>query len=473
MNKPIWDGSCEELIQATGGTLLSHPATTFHKVGTDTRLDLRGRLFVPLKGNNYNAHDFVEQAVGKGVSAVLVHEWRDQWQPLTKQITFIKVSDTLKALQDFASFWRKKHKFKVIAITGSNGKTSTKEFTATLLKSEMPTYASKGSYNNHWGVPLSILEAGPEHRVLILEMGMNKSGELWRLAHLAEPDIVTVTTVGRAHIGELGSLAKIAEAKEEIYSAVPRAIHVFNMDNEWTMRMQTRSETKQIKFSAFKADVDVHLRAQRLTLDGLDVVGTIGGVAGQTLVKVLGRQNNANLMCASALALAAGLAPELIWKHLLEIRDSAWGRNQVLHLKNGAKVLFDAYNANPDSSIALLKNLYEYEIPGRKYLVMGDMKELGEMSEMLHQEIGERAASVNFAGILYIGEFKEAFRRGLEKFHKDKDFIGIAKFDEKVVRDFANQLQANDLVALKASRGMALEKVVETWPMQTLLGHKP
>jgi UDP-N-acetylmuramoyl-tripeptide--D-alanyl-D-alanine ligase len=452
---------------------LSQPATDFAYVGSDTRKSLNGMLFVALKGDSFDAHQFVPLAVSQGARAVLVHEWREEWRPLLEKVSFVQVKDTLQALQSFGQYWRRKHKFKVLAITGSNGKTSTKEFTKTLLKDHVSAYASVGSYNNHWGVPFSILQAGSEHKVLILEMGMSNAGELWRLCQIAEPDVVAVTMVGRSHIGELGSQANIAKAKEEVYLAAPKAIHIFNMDNEWTMRMQSKSQSPQITFSSFRAQCDIYLRAQRLSWEGLDLVGHIKNVKGQTWVHVIGRQNTINLMCAAALALAAGLTPEQIWHGFSLIHDAAWGRNQVVGLTNGAQVLFDAYNANPDSMQALFKNLYEMDVSGRKFLVAGDMLELGTFEESAHEELGERAGTVGFEAVWYIGKNSGAFRRGFEKSGAIGSLVTSPKMDSEISKSFLTKVQSGDLVAVKASRGMHLEDVVTSWPLREPLGNKP
>jgi UDP-N-acetylmuramoyl-tripeptide--D-alanyl-D-alanine ligase len=341
------------------------------------------------------------------------------------------------------------------------------------MEGHFKVHASKGSFNNHWGVPLTLLEAGPEHTHLILEMGMNHAGEIWRLCQIAEPDIVVVTSVGRAHIGELGSQEAVAAAKEEIYSASPGAVHVFNVDNEWTMRMQARSHAKQVLFSSFRSGVDVSLRAQRLTWDGLDVSGRIGGVEGRTWVHVLGRQNTVNLMAASALAFAAGMKSEDIWRALAVLHDGAWGRNQVVPLTNGARLLFDGYNANPDSMTALLKNLYEMETAGRKFLIVGDMLELGGFTEKAHEEIGERAGAVGFEGVWYVGQNAEAFARGYERVAHPMFFVHSAKVDPELSRQFLQLLRSEDLVAVKASRGVALEHAFDGWPLAAPLGRKP
>jgi UDP-N-acetylmuramoyl-tripeptide--D-alanyl-D-alanine ligase len=473
MAQPIWTCTLQDLATATGGQIVSQPHLEFSRVGTDTRSALDGKLFIALKGENHNAHDFVAKAVAQRARVILVHEWREEWSPLLGQASFVRVTDTLPALQALARFWRKKQQFKIIAITGSNGKTSTKEFTYALMKNVIPTYANKGSFNNHWGLPLSILEAGPEHKFLVLEMGMNKLGEIWKLCQIAEPDIVTVTTVGRAHMGMLGSQVSVAQAKEEIYVAAPKAIHVFNIDNEWTMRMQSRSHSQQITFSSFRPQADVHFRAQRLNWDGLDLIGHIKGVKGQTWVHVLGRQNTNNLMCASALACAAGIEPEKIWAALGTIQDSAWGRNQLLDLKSGGRVLFDAYNANPDSMQALLKNLYEMEVEGRKFLLVADMGELGSFSQQAHEEAGERAAAVGFESIWYVGEYAEAFKKGHLRVGVPKNFVSSLKFDPEVSKKFVEQAGRGDLIAAKGSRSAHLEQIVESWPLQKPLGPKP
>ncbi len=468
-----WKCTVAELAQATGGQVLSEPYKDFCRVGTDTRSDLTGKLFVPLKGDNFDAHNFVTKAVDAGATVVLVAEWRGEWDALKTKASFVKVANTLQALQALGLFWRRKHRFKVLAITGSNGKTSTKEFTYAILKRHLKVHASKGSFNNHWGVPLSILDASPDQTHLILEMGMNHSGEIWRLCQISEPDIVTCTTVGRAHIGELGSQQAIAQAKEEIYVACPKALHVFNIDNEWTMRMQARSTATQVQFSSFKPTADICLRAQRMNWDGLDLVGTIKGTDGQTWVHVLGRHNVVNLMCASGLALAAGLTVEQIWAGLGLIQDSAWGRNQVVPLTNGARVLFDAYNSNPDSVQALLKNIFEIEASGRKFLVMGDMRELGTFSEQAHEEAGERAASIPFEAVYFVGQFAKSFQKGFEKIRKGVTFLSSLKVDPNISQQLLGMLRSEDLISIKGSRGMELEHVLDGWPLSTPLGKKP
>ena len=471
-----WTCSLDELAKATGGQIRSRVAEQFSRVATDSRSGLKGRLFIPLRGDKFDAHEFIPQAIKNGAAVILVSELKAELKPYLERTSFVEVGDTLKGLQDLARAWRRRHGFKVIGITGSNGKTSTKEFLLSLLKNNLAVHASKGSFNNHWGVPLSILEADASQTHLILEMGMNHAGELTELCRIAEPDVVTVTSVGVAHIGELGSAEAVARAKEEIYGASPNAVHVFNMDNEWTMPMRERSSSKQILFSSFNAQADVHLRALRMTWDGLEISGRIGqdGPTQTVWVQTLGRHNVVNLMAASALALAVGLTPETIWRGLAELRDVTWGRNQLLKLKTGARLLWDGYNANPDSMGALMKNLFEMDVTGRKSLIVGDMRELGTFSEAAHEELGERAAGVGFKDIWFIGAFAEAFRRGLQKSGAaNTQFQATSAIDANEADKFLRRLGPEDLVAIKASRGLALERVFAGWPLATPLGPKP
>lgn len=463
-----WHLSLSELITATGGRSLSEPHQDLSGVGTDTRADLKGQLFIALKGENFDAHDFVPKAVAQGASSVLVHEWREEWKPLLARASFVQVGDTLKGLQDLGRFWRRKHRFTVVGISGSNGKTSTKEFTAALLKNAIPTFASKGSFNNHWGVPLSLLQAGPQQSIVILEMGMNHAGELTTLTGIAEPNIVAVTMVGRAHIGELGSQEAVAAAKEEMYISCPKALHIFNLDNPWTRQMFERSLAAghtqgRVTFSETKSEADVQFQVVSVTAKGLELKTRIKSETAALTVSVFGRHNVTNLMTASAIAVSLGLKPAQIFKGLGEISEVAWGRNQFVNLNSGASVLFDAYNANPDSMEAMLNNFAEMRVAGRKFLVVGDMLELGELSEPAHFEVGAKAARLQPAAVLYQGNFAAAFEKGLQSESYAGRFSAIREFDELVAKSFATIFQKGDLIAVKGSRGMKLERVLKTW----------
>jgi UDP-N-acetylmuramoyl-tripeptide--D-alanyl-D-alanine ligase len=439
-------------------------------VSTDSREKLNGKLFIALKGERMDAHQFVAAAIGNGASAVMVHEDLPEFAALKSKAAFFFVNDTLKGLQDLAKFWRVKHDFLTIGITGSNGKTSTKEFLYALIKDFKPTVASKGSFNNHWGVPLSILSAGPDCEILILEMGMNHLGELTTLVRIAQPDIVGVTMVGRSHIGELGSQENVAKAKQEIYFASPSAIGIYNVDNQWTRAMyadaKISARSRMITFSSHVPRSDVSIRAERLTSDAMQVTGEIGGVKGVASVKVFGRHNIVNLEAAAAFAWAAGMTPEAIWKKLNGLEASSWGRNQWIKMPTGTMVLFDGYNANPESMTALLKNLYELEAMGKKFLILGEMLELGSESPSAHREIGELVGKINVDGLWFIGEHHKDVETGLRSTGFANPAFFSDKFDPAISQQIKSELSPQDVVAIKASRGTKLETVLEHWGLQ-------
>jgi UDP-N-acetylmuramoyl-tripeptide--D-alanyl-D-alanine ligase len=464
-----WAMTTDEIAEATGAVVRG-PLRTVQGVGTDSRSDLAKKLFVALKGDRFDAHDFLNKAIDQGATAVLVHEDRPEFQDLSKRATILLVPDTLVALQQLATFWRRKNAYLVVAITGSNGKTSSKEFAYQLVRNFRPTFASAGSLNNHWGVPISILSAQPSDQVLLLEMGMNHLGEIDLLAKIAEPNIAVVTMVGTSHIGEVGSQESIAKAKEELYLAAPNALAIFNLDNNWTNRMYERTitdgRTRVLTFGSHNSRCNVALRAERMTVKGLEVVGHIGSVVGQCKVKVFGRQNIVNLMVAASIGLALGMAPELIWQNLSGISSSAWGRNQWLELRNGASVLFDAYNANPDSMTAMLKNIYEIEVNGRLILILGEMLELGSVSESAHFELGELVGKVNPSVVWFIGEHHADFARGLNQTnYRGFEYLSPT-FDQKISQTIKDTLSGQDVIAVKASRGIKLETVLEHWGLK-------
>ncbi len=454
-----WSMSPEEIARVCRGQVLCSAGGQMVGVGTDTRLDLQGQLFIALKGDTHDGHSHLREAVLRGAGGLLVHK------PVRaeefKGVAVILVPDTLKALQDLARHYRQTQRFYVGAVSGSSGKTTTKEFLVTLLEPYCATFASPGSFNNHWGVPLSLLKASREVTHVVLEMGMNHAGELSHLSSIAHPDVVGLTMVGRAHVGELGSQEAVALAKEEIYSSNPESLAVFNLDNEWTLKMHERARhQRKITFSSFRDDVDVTLQTESIHPQGMRLKGKIQGVSGELDVAVVGRQNVTNLMAAAAMALGMGLKPEQIWSAMGQCQVRAWGRNQIVKLKSGATVVFDAYNANPESMAMLIRNLEEWDWPGRKILILGEMKELGSFSEGAHEELGKLAGCSTAEWTWFMGQFKESFERGFKASGSTRTLIISSSYDDKLAHKLRAMLQPSDLVGIKGSRGMKMEQVL-------------
>lgn len=455
----------QTIVKVTGAQTLNLKEKKFAGIGTDTRLDMKGQLFIPLKGEAFDAHQFLEKAVQRGATGILIHEENEQVKKLKDQVTVLKVPDTLKALQQLGTWARRESRAKVLSITGSNGKTTTKEFSAALIGTAMDVHYNKGSFNNHWGVPFTLLQLPTTKDVAIVEMGMNHAGELTELVHIAEPDVVVCTMVGRAHMEFFGTIEKVAEAKEEIYEAAgPKTLKIYNLDNEQTHNMYVRAcekydRSRLLTFSAEDPRADVHLMISSMSMSELFIKGSIAGKEGTARVQVFGSQNLTNLMAAASLALAAGMSPEQIWKGLPECKTN-WGRNQLVHLKSGAQMIFDAYNANPDSMKALIDNMKLLTVSGRKVGVFGQMRELGPASASLHEELGTWVGQAGFDKVYFIGDDHVAFSRGLEKAGYKNSSLVEKDFKESSGQDLAHFLKAGDIAVVKASRGTKLERFV-------------
>lgn len=464
-----WKMTLQEIVDATGGKSLSQIKDEFSGVGTDTRTDLSGKIFVALKGENFDAHEFLDKALGAGAAALIVHRLPSEARAILEKITVVEVPDTLKAFQALGCYWRRKMNAKILALTGTNGKTTTKEFAAQIIGAKRDVHYSKGSFNNHWGVPMTLLALEPSHEVALVEMGMNHPGELSELCAIAEPDAVAVTMVGRGHLEGLGSVEGVARAKAEIYEASRNdATRVFNVENEHTRKMFERfkplSRGQVITFAGVgKAptglEPDVAFEVVSMDLDSMRIRGQIRGVSGETSVQVFGAQNATNLMAAAALSLAAGLSPEEIWAAIPRCR-TVWGRNQWVHLSTGARVLFDGYNANPESMHAAIENFSLIKASGRKFAIIGEMKEMGGYAAQVHYEVGLHVARAGFEGVCFFGPSGEHFAAGLKAGGFAKNQFISDSYEQGLAPRMLPVLDGNDIVLIKGSRGMQLEKVL-------------
>jgi UDP-N-acetylmuramoyl-tripeptide--D-alanyl-D-alanine ligase len=450
------------LEDGTRGKIKHKKNTEFPGITTDSRKDVKDKIFFALKGDVHDGHDFVAVAVKNGAGAVIFHTWNPAWQPLLKSTTWIQVDDTLKALQNLARFWRKKWGKKIIGITGSNGKTSVKDFTHTLISGAMNALKNQGSFNNHWGLPMTLLELNEQHEIAIVEMGMNHTGEIKALCQIAEPDIAVVNNVGRAHSENFDSIEGIAKAKEEIYFGLKEdGVGVFNLADPLTAKMleEWREEMAVIVTFGTK-DADVYFELKDWEKNGLTISGQIKNVPGTVTVPIWGEHNVLNLMDAAALAVAAGVSPEVIWENLPKCQ-TGWGRNQWLELKSGASLLFDAYNANPDSFGALFANLNKMPTKPSKVIgVFGEMLEQGDVRDIVHSELGKLAAESCVTDTFFIGASHGKFRDGFESVKSGKNIITSDTYEDSLALKIKSMLDKDSLVVVKGSRGGALERVV-------------
>lgn len=449
----------EQLLTGTAGVALYIKNKNFESIGTDTRTDLTNKIFFALKGDQFDGHRFIDKAVAAGAAAIVSHESRPE---NANDITWVQVPDTLIALQMLAKYWRGLWGGKLIGITGSNGKTTVKDFTFTLITGTFSAIKNEGSFNNHWGLPITLMRLRSEHQWGVVEMGMNHSGEISQLVKTAHPDVVVVTMVGTAHIEFFGTIEKIAEAKAEIYRDADKGgVGVFNLQNPHTQKMYdhwANTFSKSISFADPRADV--YLQIEKKNSRGLTVKGSIGGVVDCAETQIWGEQNVYNLMAAAALALAAGVTPKQIWQRL-PLCEMGWGRNQWVELKTGATVLFDGYNANPESFSALFSNIVDSKNTFTKvYGIFAEMRELGDQSEDAHYQLGHQAANSAVDEVIFFGASQNAFKRGFESAKCKKNLIISDTYKEELAIKIKNMLDSKSLVVVKGSRGAQLERAV-------------
>ncbi len=453
------------IAQSTQAQVLSMPHGEFLSYSLDSRdPQLKGKIFIALIGENHDSHQFVEQAIQAGATGVVIHQWNESWESYKNQVSFLLVKDTLKALQDFSSAWRKTLKAQVIGITGSNGKTTTKDFLGQILSSVGSTHINQGSFNNHWGLPITLLDSETSHQFVVTEMGMNHAGEITTLNHIAQPDIVTVVNVGRAHIGNFSNgIEGIAQAKEEIYLSAPaQSRFVFNIDNSFTLKMMKRHQKpNSLTFSLKDKGADVFIELKKRKAQSLQVHGHVLKEKFETDLQFWGDQNIENLAAAAALASAAGVSNPAIIKSLSSC-STGWGRNQWLKLQSGATALFDAYNANPDSFEQLFKNLESSWSHDSKYrAVFGEMRELGEHSHSEHFRLGQRAAGFPWQQCLFIGPSSASFAEGFKSQKNQIKPIVLNTYEETLDLELDSMLNDKTLIIIKGSRGSAMERIVK------------
>jgi UDP-N-acetylmuramoyl-tripeptide--D-alanyl-D-alanine ligase len=447
-----------DLARDCGGTLRGDPAIRVSGVSTDTRRLEAGRLFVAIRGATFDGHRFVSDAVARGAPAVLV--CADEVD--AQGAAVIRVEDTVVALGALAKARRARFDGPVIAVTGSNGKTTTREMCASILEAAgHRTRRSPGNYNNEIGLPLSILALAEGDTALVVELGMNHPGEIDALGEIAAPTVGAITQIAPAHLGPMGSVEAIARAKGELLERIrPGGVAVLNADDARVMAQSTRFGGRVIRFGTAR-EAEVRADAIESTPEGTRFeLATRGGTVGVEL-RAPGRHLVWNALCATAAAWAAGIRDD-------ELLDAACaglarfrpvpGRLTLSRTPEGVTILDDSYNANPISVEAALRALAEVQGAARRIAVLGDMLELGPESPSLHARTGEAAARSGVDLLVAVGdqsrETASAARRGgIEEVLEVAD----AKAAAALVCD---RVRSDDAVLVKGSRGMRLEIVV-------------
>ncbi|MDO8446078.1 MAG: UDP-N-acetylmuramoyl-tripeptide--D-alanyl-D-alanine ligase [Deltaproteobacteria bacterium] len=453
-----------EIIKAINGRLVhGRLEDEFCGVSTDTRTIKAGELFIALKGENFDGHEFVGKAIEKGACGAIVS---GQWSVVSGQKYFIvEVEDTLSALGDIAKLWREKHPVPVVAITGSNGKTTTKEMVASILSQKYRVLKTEGNLNNLIGLPQMVLKIDDSHEAAVLELGMNVFGEIKRLSEICKPDIAVITNIGSGHLEGVGSIEGVARAKKEILDGLKAdGTFVVNADDPYIREMAKGWSGKMISFGLDNLDADVKTPFVDYNCcygSGVRLSMIIKGKLLDVTLAGLGLHNVYNATAAAAVALAMGLGAEDIKKGLEEWSPFK-GRFELLRLECGVNLIDDSYNANPNSVAMALKTLADVKGVGRGLAVLGDMLELGAHAEDAHYEIGKKAAATGIDYLLLLGPLSSSHtaRGAREGGMSDERVMVVSNHGEAVSR-INPMLRGGDWVLVKGSRGMAMEKIVE------------
>jgi UDP-N-acetylmuramoyl-tripeptide--D-alanyl-D-alanine ligase len=452
----------QQILQATDGRLLyGAPGTCFDGVSIDSRTIAEGQLFVAIRGEKHDGHTFIDQVAGRGVRGVVVDATADlphaDWKNLG--LACVAVADTTRALGALAGYQRRLCHIPVVAITGSNGKTTTRMMTTQVMLQRFNTLSTQGNFNNEIGLPLTLFNLTAQHQAAVLEVGMNHPGELTRLGAICRPTIGMITNVGPGHLEFLGSLAGVARAKEELIAQIdPSGTVVLNRDDPHVAGMAARAG-RRVLFFGLGVDAEIQARDIREAADGVTFELKLPDQSVRIALPTPGRFMVTNALAAAAAGYLAGLTPAEI-RTGLESFAPAKGRLKVIRTDRGVNIIDDTYNANPASMAAAIATLKSLRKDRPAMIVVGDMLELGSQSETLHYQLGAAAAASGASRLYVFGPHASAVRKGAI----DAGMPATALFvgaKEEIGADAVARLSPGDWVLVKGSRGMGMETVVE------------
>lgn len=451
-----------DVAAASGGTLLAGDAgQRFAGVSIDTRTLRPGFLFFAIRGPRHDAHEFLAQAIAGGAGGLVVEDEASLPADRPPGIATIRVLDTTRALGAVAAAHRGRFEGPLVAITGSNGKTTTKEMCAAILARSGACLSTRGNLNNEFGVPLTLLRRRTADRTAVVELGMNHRGEIAALTALARPDIGVVTNVGTAHIEHLGSREEIAHEKADLLAAIPPEGTALLHGDDPLLRAE--ASRVRARLASFGLDPACDFRAEKIErpVPGrfafelvapddrrrIDVAGLHAGTV-------------PNALAAAAAARAAGASPEDVAAGLAAYRPPA-GRMNLVVLARDAWLIDDTYNANPQSMAAALHGLADLAETGRAFAVLGDMGELGSNSDEAHREAGRLAARLGLAGLAVLGDHVGSTLEGARQAGLAAERLFEARDHDELVEHLAARVRAGDRILVKGSRAMRMERVVE------------
>ncbi|HAT4282457.1 TPA: UDP-N-acetylmuramoyl-tripeptide--D-alanyl-D-alanine ligase [Clostridium perfringens] len=442
----------QEIVKATKGALLKEANVKEIKaVSTDTRKIEEGTMFIALKGENFNGNNYVLDAFNKGAKIAIVDEVKCDLNELKEDVALIKVQNTGRALMDLAKFYREKLGLKVVGITGSAGKTSTKDLVAAVLSDKYKVFKTKGNFNNEIGLPLMILELDSTYDVAILEMGMRGLGQIKELAEIASPDLGIITNIGISHIEILKTRENILKAKMEIATFFDKNNTLVVCGNDDFLGALPEAQYKIVKTGVGE---NFEIGAKNIALEELSSKFTVydGEKKEEFSLDMPGEHNISNLMLGIAIAKELGVSFEEMKRGLKNIE--ATSMRLELIKKDGFSILNDCYNSSPvavKSAIDVMKNIEGK----RRIAVLGTMRELGHKSEEAHMEIGKYAKENGIEKVLCFGDFSENIKEGYG------EGCTVYENKEELIKDLLNIICEGDIILVKASRSLKFEEITK------------
>jgi UDP-N-acetylmuramoyl-tripeptide--D-alanyl-D-alanine ligase len=460
-----------ELIKAVSGKIIQGDQDCLiNRISIDSRTLIPGDLFFAIIGPNFDGHNFIIEAFRKGAVGVIVREGTNtllQNEQIDKNKVIIEVKDTLSALQDWSKHYKDKFKTFNICVTGSNGKTTTKEIIAHILSQEFPLFKTSGNYNNEIGIPLTLLQLNKSHKLLVAEMGMRGLGEIKTLANFIPPDLAVITNIGEAHIGLLGSKDNIFKAKSELLQSLDKdGIAILNRDDPYFLKMLEIVKGKKVYTFGIENKSDIMARNIRIVSDkGMRFTLEVqNGKSREIYFPLLGRHNIYNALAAAAAAFALEIELDLIERCLSSFKPLDL-HMQFSNFYNSIKIINDSYNASPLSVKSALETLAEVAQKNRKIAILGDMLELGEKADFYHKEIGKEVAKLSIDTLITVGQGgKIIAQSSKEEGMAEEKIFSFEKNEKKnLAKKLLSLTKPGDFILLKGSREMKMEDILEFW----------
>jgi UDP-N-acetylmuramoyl-tripeptide--D-alanyl-D-alanine ligase len=459
--------SISDIAKVTGSVLVNGDgvrSSVLRRVCTDTRTLERGELFIALKGAKHDAHDYLEQALDRGAAAVVVSRMPAGFARRAAEIkvAVLHTRNTLRALTRLAARQRELFTGVVVAVTGSTGKTLTKDFAAAVLGRMAPVTASRGSYNNEIGVPLTILDMDERTEYMVLEMGSRGMGHIKSLCDFARPDVGVITNIGNAHMRYFQSRENLALAKSELLQALPEeGWAVINADDDYAEFMQSRSPARVLTFGYSKG---AQVRAEDIEVDQAGKVNFVlrskGGEKAKIKVPLPGRHNVVNTLAAAAIGEIMGVDMKNIVEGIESAKLSRW-RMEMIKKPEEITIINDAYNANPVSMRSALMALGDISTDKRAIAVLGDMQELGNISEKAHVEVGKLAVDYGTDILITVGRRARKIAQSARDQGLPRGSIFVADKVDKAADILRCIIEPGDVILIKGSRFLGLERLVD------------